>query len=199
MTTSCCPAWYKATQTHIPEIAPYVSSTKPPMYYIAELVKKQNPESITVFVGPCLAKRIEAEGDKDVDYVLVFDEIAAMLAGAGINVAICENSAFAKVSSAQGRIFPVSGGVAGAVAHIVGDTAVCKPEPINGLNKDAFKKLKMYAAKKSAGEFNLIEVMCCEGGCVGGPGCVVMPKKAEIMVNNYVKTSPDLKDLQKDK
>lgn len=199
MTTSCCPAWYKAAQTHIPEIAPYVSSTKPPMYYIAELVKKQNPECVSVFVGPCLAKRIEAEGDKDVDYVLVFDEIAAMLAAAGINVATCENSAFAKVSSAQGRIFPVSGGVAGAVAHIVGDSAVCKPEPINGLNKDAFKKLKMYAAKKSAGEFNLIEVMCCEGGCVGGPGCVVMPKKAEIMVNNYVKTSPDLKDLQKDK
>lgn len=40
MTTSCCPAYYRAAQLHIPEIKEYVSSTKTPMYYTAELVKK---------------------------------------------------------------------------------------------------------------------------------------------------------------
>lgn len=199
MTTSCCSAWFKSTETLVPELAHYVSSTKTPMYYIAEIVKNKMPDCITVFVGPCLAKRIEAERDPNVDYVLVFEEISAILAGSGINVAACEAASFEHVSSAQGRIYPVTGGVAGAVAHIVGDKLECKREAIDGLNKEAFRKLKMYAAKKSAGEYNLIEVMCCEGGCVGGPGCVVTPKKSAIMVENYVKASPDLKDMQGNK
>lgn len=199
MTTSCCPAWVKATEVHVPEIKPYVSDTYSPMVYSAEIVKKNNPDCIAVFVGPCLAKRIEAEKYENIDYVLVFEEIQAILAGSGINVAACEAGAFAHVASAQGRIFPVSGGVAGAVAHMIGDKAAYRPEPINGLNKDALKKIKIYAAKNSAGEFNMVEVMCCEGGCVGGPGCVTLPKKAAIMVDAYVKTSPDLKDLQEKK
>lgn len=195
MTTSCCPAWVKSTETHIPEIASYVSNTGSPMRYMAEIVKKNNPDCIAVFVGPCLAKRLEAEKDENVDYVLVFEEIQAILLGSGINVAACESGSFAHIASAQGRIFPVSGGVAGAVAHMIGDKADYRPEPINGLNKDAFRKLKMYATKKSAGEFNMVEVMCCEGGCVGGPGCVTLPKKAAIMVDAYVKASPDIKEL----
>ena len=199
MTTSCCPAYFKAAEIHIPEIQPYVSHTKTPMYYIAEIVKNKMPDCLTVFVGPCLAKRIEAEKNPNVDYVWVFEELAAVLAGSGIDVNTCEASGFEHVASAQGRIYPITGGVAGAVAHIIGDKIPCKREAIDGLNKEAFRKLKMYAAKKSAGEFNLIEVMCCEGGCVGGPGCVVTPKKSAVMVENYVKASPDLKDMQGNK
>ena len=195
MTTSCCSAWFKAAETIVPELAPYVSSTKTPMYYIAEIVKKRNPECLTVFVGPCLAKRIEAEKNPNVDYVLVFEEIQAILAAAGINVAACESAKFEHISSAQGRLYPVTGGVAGAVAHLVNDDNLCRKETIDGLNKEAFRKLKMYAAKNSAGNFNLIEVMCCEGGCVGGPGCMVGAKKSAALVDVYVKQSPDLKDL----
>ncbi len=199
MTTSCCPAWVKATETALPEIKPYVSNTGSPMFYIAQIVKQADPDCIAVFVGPCLAKRLEAEKNPNVDYVLVFEEIQAILAGSGINVAACESASFAKTASAQGRIFPVSGGVAGAVAHMIGDRAQYRPEAINGLNKEALRKLKMYAAKNSAGEYNMVEVMCCEGGCVGGPGCVVLPKKSAVMVDAYVKTSPDLRDLEESK
>jgi [FeFe] hydrogenase (group B1/B3) len=199
MTTSCCPAWIRATETALPEIQPYVSNTGSPMYYMAEIVKRDHPDCVAVFVGPCLAKRLEAEKNPNVDYVLVFEEIQAVLAGSGINVAACESATFAHTASAQGRIFPVSGGVAGAVAHMIGDKADYRPEPINGLNKEALRKLKMYATKGSAAPYNMVEVMCCEGGCVGGPGCVVLSKKAAVMVDAYVKTSPDLKDLQENK
>ena len=118
-----------------------------------------------------------------------------MLVAAGINVADCEPQDFAKISCAQGRRFPVSGGVAGAVVSLVGDKAEIKPTAINGLNKASIKLLKQYATKGS--EFNMVEVMCCEGGCVAGPGCIALAKKSAIMVENYVKTAPDLKE-QKD-
>lgn len=192
MTTSCCPAWMKAAEKHIPEIKPYISSTGSPMYYIAEIVKKELPDYVSVFVGPCLAKRLEGEKNPNVDNVLVFEEVQAMFAAAGIDVNQMEPEKFAVEASGQGRKYPLSGGVAGAVAFVVGDKAEYKPLRIDGLNKEAVRQLKMFAAKGNAGENNMLEVMCCEGGCIAGPGTIAMPKRAAIVVENYVKASQDM-------
>ncbi len=196
MTTSCCPAWMAAVDKHAPELKPFVSTAGSPMYYIAEIVKKQNPDCIAVFIGPCLAKRLEAEKNPNVDYVLVFEEAEAMLAAANIDVTTQEADKFAVESSGQSRRYPLSGGVAGAVAYVVGNTATYKPEAINGLNAEAIKKLKRYAVTPPT-DYNMIEVMCCEGGCIAGPGTMCMPKKASLMVENYVKVSPDIDKLEK--
>lgn len=190
MTTSCCPAYYRAAKVHIPEIEPFVSNTKTPMYYTAELVKKLDPTCKAVFIGPCLAKRVEAEYDPNVDYVLTFEEVGAIFVASQINVEECEISEFSKLSHAQGRQFPISGGVAGAVASLVGDKADYRPERIDGLSKENIKLLKRYAAKGC--DNNMIEVMCCEGGCVAGPGCVALPKKATRAVETYVATGEQL-------
>lgn len=192
MTTSCCPAYYKAASLHIDSIKPFVSHTRTPMYYTAEMLKKEQPECVAIFVGPCLAKRFEAESDPNVDFVLTFEEVGAMLVAGGVNVVDCEAEDFAEISHAQGRRFPLSGGVAGAVASLVEGKADYKPTAINGLNKASIKLLKQYAEKGC--DFNMVEVMCCEGGCISGPGCVALPKKATVMVENYVKTGGNLKD-----
>lgn len=191
MTTSCCPAWMAAVDKHIPEIKPYVSNSGSPMYYIAEIVKKQHPDYITVFVGPCLAKRLEAEKNPNVDCVLVFEEVQALFDAAGIKVAEMEADSFAVEASAQSRRYPLSGGVAGAVAFVIGDKAEYKPERIDGLNPEAVKKLKRYAATAPA-DINMLEVMCCEGGCIAGPGTICMAKRGAVLVENYVKASPDI-------
>lgn len=190
MTTSCCPAYFRAAQVHIPEIRPFVSDTRTPMYYTAEMVKQECPECVAVFVGPCLAKRAEAEWDSNVDYVLTFEELGAMLVASGINVDECEEVPFGKLSHAQGRQFPVTGGVAGAVASLVGDSIDIRPEKIDGLTKENIKLLKRYAAK--GGENNMLEVMCCEGGCVSGPGCIALSKKAARAVDAYAQTGEQL-------
>ena len=192
MTTSCCPAWMKAAEKHIPEIKPYISSTGSPMYYIAEIVRKELPDYVSVFVGPCLAKRLEAEKNPNVDYVLIFEEIQAMFAAAGIDVASQPVDKFAVESSGQGRKYPLSGGVAGAVAFVIGDKAEYKPLKIDGLTNESVRQLKMFAAK-GTGDVNMLEVMCCEGGCIAGPGTIAMSKRAALMVENYVKASDDMK------
>lgn len=190
MTTSCCPAYYRAAKVHIPEIQPFVSHTKTPMYYTAEMVKQEDPNCKAVFIGPCLAKRVEAEYDPNVDYVLTFEEIGAIFVASQINVEECESAEFSKLSRAQGRQFPISGGVAGAVASLIGDKADYRPEKIDGLSKENIKLLKRYATKGC--DNNMIEVMCCEGGCVAGPGCVALPKKATRAVETYVATGEQL-------
>ena len=191
MTTSCCPAWMAAADKHIPEIKPYISNSGSPMYYIAEIVKKQWPDYVSVFVGPCLAKRLEAEKNPNVDCVLVFEEAQALFDAADIKVAEMQADKFAVEASAQSRRYPLSGGVAGAVAFVIGDKAEYKPERIDGLNPEAIKKLKRYAVTAPA-DINMLEVMCCEGGCIAGPGTICMAKKGAVLVENYVKTSPDI-------
>lgn len=194
MTTSCCPAYFQAAKIHVPEIEPFVSSTKTPMYYTAELVKKLYPDCIAVFLGPCLAKRVEAESDPYVDYVLTFEEVDAIFKAGNINVAECEPEDFTMVSSAQGRRFPLTGGVAGAVASLVEGKLDIRAETVDGLSKENIKLLKRYATKGC--ECNMLEVMCCEGGCIAGPGCVALPKKAARAVETYVSEGPNLKDKE---
>lgn len=190
MTTSCCPAYFRAAHVHIPELAPYVSSTKTPMNYTAELVKKENPDCVSVFVGPCLAKRMEAEYDNNTDFVLTFEELGAIFDAAEINPATAPAEELKIISHAQGRIFPVSGGVAGAVASLVGDKVELRVERVDGLNKDSMKLLKRYAVK--GGENNMIEVMTCPGGCVSGPGCIALSKKAARAVDAYAQAGEQL-------
>ena len=194
MTTSCCPAYFRAAKVHIPEIEPFVSHTKTPMYYTAELLKQEQPDCVSVFVGPCLAKRVEAEYDPNVDYVLTFEEIGAMLVADGINIEECPAEEFHQISSAQGRQFPLSGGVAGAVASLVEGKADIRPEKIDGLSKENIKLLKRYATKGC--DNNMLEVMCCEGGCIAGPGCIALAKKASRAVESYVAKGENLKDKE---
>ena len=65
-----------------------------------------------------------------------------------------------------------------------------KPELIDGLSKENIKLLKRYATKGC--DSNMIEVMCCEGGCVAGPGCIALAKKAARAVESYVAQGEDL-------
>ena len=193
MTTSCCPAYYKAVDLHIPEIKEFVSDTRSPMYYTAELVKKSRPNCKAVFIGPCYAKRIEAlERDPYVDYVLTFEELNGVFNALEINVATAEKENFDGLSCAQGRSFPLTGGVAGAVISLVKDKVEVRPESVDGLTPENIKLLKKYATKGCAN--NLIEVMCCQGGCIAGPGCIAMPIKATMQVKNYTAQGKDLKE-----
>lgn len=57
MTSSCCPAFVKLIKTQVPEAADKISDTPSPMLTCAELIKEKYPYAVTVFIGPCIAKR----------------------------------------------------------------------------------------------------------------------------------------------
>ena len=86
MTTSCCSAYVRAVNIHVPELKPCVSDTRSPMHYTAEIAKKDDPDCVTVFIGPCLAKRREGMDDEFVDYVLSVEEIGAFFVAKDIDV-----------------------------------------------------------------------------------------------------------------
>lgn len=173
--TSCCPAFYNLVEKHFPVQLQNVSTTVSPMIAVSRLVKSKKPNAKVVFIGPCFAKKGEAKRDIEgnVDYVIAFEELDAMLLAKNITL---ENADFDYSASRFGREFASSGGVAAAVCKAIDEKssatkAVC--QIANGAS-ECIKALNILKAGKL--NVNLLEGMACEGGCIAGPATLVSPQ-----------------------
>jgi [FeFe] hydrogenase (group B1/B3) len=187
MTTSCCPAYVETVRKHLPALAPWVSATRTPMHYTAEIAAQEHPDHIRVFIGPCLAKRKEGLDDPLVDYVLTAEEIAALFTALGIEASAAEEAAIPLPAKIGGRSFPWSGGVAEAVRRNLAEDSNYRPETVNGLNKEGFGLLKAWSEGKNTG--NILEVMACPGGCAYGPLVIANPKVATNQLKKIAEES----------
>lgn len=195
MATSCCPAWAMMAKKDFPEHAKCVSMALTPMTLTARMLRKRHPHAKIVFVGPCSAKKLEAMRESvrsEVDFVLTFEEVAAMLDVQDINYTELpkpENNDFDQ-ASADGRGFAVSGGVAHAVVDAIkikDPSKEVKTASAEGLNE--CRELLQKAVK---GNYNgyLLEGMACPGGCVAGPGTLQNIRKSQAQVKAYMRRSP---------
>ena len=66
MTTSCCPAFVNMIKKHYPTLIDNMSTTVSPMCAVSRMLKAIDPETVTVFIGPCMAKKSEA-ADKSIE------------------------------------------------------------------------------------------------------------------------------------
>ncbi|MCH3967114.1 MAG: 4Fe-4S dicluster domain-containing protein [Atopobiaceae bacterium] len=192
MGTSCCPAWSVMAKKEFPEQADCISMALTPMTLTARLIRELHPDAKIVFVGPCAAKKLEAMRKtvrSEVDFVLTFEEVAAMLDAKDIDYLALDpedKSDFAN-ASADGRGFAVSGGVASAVVNAIHrkypDREV-KVMSAEGL--DDCRKMMKDACKGKLDGY-LLEGMACPGGCVAGAGTLQSIVKSTVMVNMYKK------------
>lgn len=188
MTTSCCPAYVATAHRHAPEILKHISDTRTPMHYAAEMAKEKHPDALVVFVGPCVAKRYEGIKDPFVDYVLTFEELGALFVAKKVEVASCDTEFADAPASNEARGFAVTGGVADAVLAKAGPDAGIRPVCINGLSPKGIHQLKIFARGKCPG--NLVEVMTCEGGCIGGAGVLSDRDRAARSVTRFIGKEP---------
>ena len=189
MTTSCCSAWIQAVRKHLPEMQKYVSQTRTPMSYIAEMEKKNG--YTVVFVGPCVAKRVEGFEDPYVDYVMTYEELGALFDARNINPCACEPTPLAENISGEGRYYGVTGGVAKAVETAVNGKRDFQMRTVSGLDKKTMLLLQAYA-KGIGVDFQLLEVMSCKGGCIGGP-CTLRAQAQVIKpIKQLVEESPHI-------
>ena len=129
----------------------------------------------------------------NVDYVMNYEELGALFVGRKIEILTCEPDEFCVESSKQARNFGVTGGVAKAVQDASENAQNVKPFVISGLTKDSIKQLKKMAKEGQACDgCNLVEVMCCEGGCVRGNGTINHNKSAYKSLQEFVDSSPDI-------
>ena len=190
MATSCCPAWAAMAKKIFPSHAQCVSMALTPMTLTARLIKHTRPGSKVVFIGPCSAKKLEAMDPtvrSEVDFVLTFEEMAGIFAAKGIDLeTIEERPGGVNDSSADGRGFAVSGGVARAVTDVIQEKAPDRTVQVTcaeGLQD--CRKLMALATK--TGKYNgfLLEDMACPGGCVAGAGTIQPIGKSSASVKAY--------------
>ncbi|MDD4057531.1 MAG: monomeric [FeFe] hydrogenase, partial [Bacteroidales bacterium] len=158
MTTSCCPSYKAWAEKHLPALVPYISHTKTPAAYTAEIVKSAQPDCLTVFISPCIAKRVEGYYDENIDYVITFEEMAAIIEGRGIDIASCEPLSLSGEIEKSGRYYAKTGGVAASVAQYLQEKEGFAPLVVNGLDKESARMLKSIAQSGKA-DANMIEVM----------------------------------------
>lgn len=186
MTTSCCAGYNELVKKGLPEIKPYVSDAHTPLYYVAEIAKKEHPDAVTVFISPCFAKRREVLDNPNINYLMNIEELGATLIALGIDIDTCDEKEFEYKSSKEAREFALTGGVAKSVqAAWKGEAGAVKPVIINGLDKAAIRDLRMYAKNGNCPAGNLIEIMCCQGGCIAGNACLSPIKEAFKKISDY--------------
>ena len=170
MTTSCCPAFVNMAKIHFPTVyEKNVSTMVSPMMARAAMIKDEDPDAEIVFIGPCLAKKQEAmEEHTNVDYVLTFEELAAMFISRHIYLKDYTTDDTTWEASVHGRNFAQGGGVSKAVVEAAKEAG---EEGITSYYADGAMECKKQLLLMKVGRFNfdILEGMCCDGGCINGP------------------------------
>ncbi len=189
LTSCCCPMWIAMIRRLYNQFVPHVPGAVSPMVACGRSIKQLEPNSITVFIGPCIAKKAEArEADiaDAVDFVLTFQEVKDIFDFANINPAEMEDD-LRDHSSKAGRIYARTGGVSEALESTVkrmnsNRKISVKAQQANGVPacKEMLKSLKDGNITS-----NFLEGMGCIGGCVGGPKAILNREEGRENVNKY--------------
>lgn len=189
LTSCCCPMWIAMIRKVYSELMGHVPGSVSPMVACARTVKALYPDAVTVFVGPCLAKKAEAR-EKDlagaVDFVLTFEETKSIFDLLGIDPAEMEESEKDHASRA-GRVYARTGGVSEAVTETVRRISPNRPIAVKTRQADGVPACRamMNEIRAGQGDANFYEGMGCVGGCVGGPRAVTPREQGRQAVDTY--------------
>lgn len=171
--TSCCHSINLLIQKYFPAELPYLADVLSPMQAHCTDIKRRHPDAKTVFIGPCVAKKDEAEYYEGiVDAVLTFEELTIWLKAENIELA----QQMDHEEESRARFFPTTGGILKTMAqNAPGYTYMA----LDGVDN-------CIAALHEIEQGNIhhcfIEMSACVGSCVGGP---VMEKYHRSPVRDY--------------
>ncbi len=189
LTSSCCPAFVQYIKSAFPDLVPLISHNPSPMAALAAYIKKTDENAKVVFIGPCTAKKAEAQLDKVkpfVDAVMTFEELQALYDSKDIDITTLDEDVLDNASY-YGRIFARSGGLSDAVVQSLKEQNI--EFDLNAIACDGIEQCRTALLKKSKNVLNanFIEGMACVGGCIGGAGCLTHGEKNKVEVDKYGK------------
>ena len=172
--TSCCHSINLLIQKYFPAELQYLADVMSPMQAHCVDIKKRIPNAKTVFIGPCVAKKDEAEYyEGPVDAVLTFEELTNWLKAERIEL----EKEMDENSESRARFFPTTGGILKTMAqNAPGYTYLA----LDGV-ENCITALKDIESGKIHNCF--IEMSACVGSCIGGP---VMEKYHRSPVHDYM-------------
>ncbi len=172
--TSCCHTVNLLIQKYFPAELQYLADVLSPMQAHCADIKKRIPNAKTVFIGPCVAKKDEAEYYEGlIDAVLTFEELTNMLKAEHIDL----KQEMDENPESRARFFPTTGGILKTMTKKAHDYTYLA---IDGV-ENCIAALKDIESGKIHKCF--IEMSACVGSCVGGP---VMEKYRHSTVHDYM-------------
>lgn len=172
--TSCCHSVNLLIQKHFKGLIPYLADVVSPMQAHCKDIKRRMPDAKTVFIGPCIAKKDEAQHYEGiVDATLTFDELNAWFKAEGIT----PEQKLDRNENSRARFFPTSGGILKTMSL---DNPNYNYMVIDGIQNciAALKDIEAGNVHKC-----FIEMSACAGSCIGGP---VMEKQHRLPIKGYV-------------
>ena len=171
--SSCCHSVNLLIQKYFPSCLPYLADVLSPMQAHCKDIKSRIPNAKTVFIGPCVAKKDEAEYYEGiVDATLTFEELSAWLKEENITLEQKTDN----TEKSLARFFPTTGGILKTMTQKAQDYTYFA---IDGVEN-------CIAALKDIADGNVhksfIEMSACAGSCIGGP---VMEKHRLNPVSDY--------------
>ncbi len=175
--SSCCHSINLLIQKYFPHLLPFLADTMSPMQAHCVDIKKRYPGAKTVFIGPCVAKKDEAEHYAGiVDAVLTFEELSGWLAEEHIKLEQAEE----KSEEGLARFFPTTGGILKTFAKQEPDYAYLAVDGVENCIS------VLHDIERGKVHKVFIEMSACVGSCIGGP---VMEKFHRSPVNDYIKVA----------
>ncbi len=189
LTSSCCPAFVQYIKSAFPALVPHISHNLSPMAMLAKYIKETSEGAKVVFIGPCTAKKAEAQLETVkpyVDAVLTFEELQALFDSKDVDITTLSEDVLDNASY-YGRIFARSGGLSDAVVQALAEQKI--DFTVKSAVCDGIEACKTALLKKSKNvlDANFIEGMACTGGCIGGAGCLTHGEKSKAQVDVYGK------------
>ncbi len=158
--SSCCPTVNLLIEKCYPEALPYLAPVITPMHAHCRDIKRRIPNAKTVFIGPCISKKQEADGcSADVDCVLTFEELAAWFEKSRIIPTPAPDHA----AQTRARNFPTPGGIL--------KTMFCDSKEYSYITVDGRENCISALQDIISGRVSkcFVEMSACSGSCVGGP------------------------------
>ncbi len=195
--STSCPAIVSYVEKHHPQIIDSLMPVVSPMIATARVLKEKYGDGIKiVFIGPCIAKKVEAAEDQFrglIDEVISFVELRRMFAEKDLDENKVQPHEFDPPVAGKGAIFPISGGMLQTVDleedFVKGDIVVAEGR------HDIIEVLREF--EEGYLEAKMFDLLCCNG-CINGPG---MSNKHKFFykrknISNFAQRRYDLIDLE---
>ncbi|MDD5751084.1 MAG: [Fe-Fe] hydrogenase large subunit C-terminal domain-containing protein [Candidatus Peribacteraceae bacterium] len=167
--TSPCPGFVRMVRTQYPRFLPYLAfKVDSPMVATARIVKEKYPDCRPVFIGPCLAKKLEASEDyPELGIVAItYRELDQIFQTFGIGEVDAAGAVF-DITAPETRIYPMDGGL----TETSGVRSLLSAEQIRIVSSWKNIPATLEEFEKNPA-IRLVDILFCDGGCINGPGIV---------------------------